>query len=66
MNLDRIVWAGWWFGTTLIVLSWFNLVPKIVGWIGFCIACGLVILQVIARKYWRIPKQKQTDDSHEE
>jgi hypothetical protein len=35
--------ASWWLwaiGVSVIVLSWLHLVPAIVGWVGFAVACS--------------------------
>jgi hypothetical protein len=56
MNIRRIIWAAWWIGTILIVLSWVHVVPIAIGWFGFGISCISVIASVIVNKCWRPPK----------
>lgn len=53
---QRVVWAAWWAGTTLIVLSWFGVVSNVVGWIGFAGALAASFVSVMVSKYWRMPK----------
>ncbi len=53
---NKIIWAAWWFGTALIVLSWLSFVSNTIGWIGFGIACLSTLTSVIAGRYWRLPR----------
>ena len=39
-----------WVGLLLIVLGWFQVIPLLVGWIGFGIACFSFILESIYKK----------------
>jgi hypothetical protein len=39
-----------WVGLLLIVLGWFQVIPLLVGWIGFGIACIAFILESIYKK----------------
>ena len=56
VRFDQAVWAVWWLGTILIVLSWTGTVSNTVGWIGFAAALASTFASVVARKYWRIPR----------
>lgn len=56
VRFDQAVWAVWWIGTILIVLSWIGTVSSTVGWIGFAAALASTFASVVARKYWRIPR----------
>ena len=56
LRFDQTVWAVWWLGTILIVLSWINVVSSTVGWIGFAAALASTFASVVARKYWRVPR----------
>lgn len=38
MTLYRVSWIVWIVGTVLILLSWTNTVPSMVGWVGFGLA----------------------------
>lgn len=60
--MARVLWAVWWFGTTLIVLSWIGLVANLVGWGGFGLACASVIATVVRNRYWRLPPHEGGDD----
>jgi hypothetical protein len=40
MPLHYVCWLLWIGGTMLIVLSYADVVPNTVGWLGFAIACG--------------------------
>jgi hypothetical protein len=35
MSRDQIAWWLWAVGTVLIALSWFDIVPTTIGWLGF-------------------------------
>ena len=47
LRFDQIVWAAWWLGTILIVLSWINVVSNTVGWIGFAAALASTFSSVV-------------------
>lgn len=36
--ISQAVWAVWWIGVALIVGSWFDIVSRTVGWVGFGMA----------------------------
>lgn len=56
-RLSQMVWAGWWAGTILIVLSWSHVVSTTAGWIGFGVAGAATGVSVIATRYWRFPRE---------
>ncbi len=62
INIDKIVWVTWWIGAIIVVLSWVKIVPISVGWFGFGLTVLSVVVQVIARKYWRPPKTELTNN----
>jgi len=50
LNLDQILMIARWVGLLLIVLGWFQIIPLLVGWIGFGIAGLSFILESIYKK----------------
>jgi len=52
----RVLWAMWWVGTALIVLSWVRVVSNTVGWIGFAAALASSFISMMVNKHWRIPR----------
>ena len=61
MNSNFITSVGLWFGLGLIALAWFNLVPLLLGWVGFAIALPSFIVETISKR--NIPPSKN-DDNH--
>jgi hypothetical protein len=55
-RLNQATWVMWWAGTALIVLSWFNVVSNVVGWIGFSATLASSFISVIANRFWKFPK----------
>jgi hypothetical protein len=47
--LYRACWALWVCGTALIVLSWVDVVPVLVGWVGFGVALVGTLLSFVAQ-----------------
>ena len=45
LNLDNILMGTRWVGLLLVVLGWLQIVPLLVGWIGFGMACFSFILE---------------------
>ena len=45
LNLGNILMVARWVGLFLIVLGWFQIIPLLVGWIGFGIAGFSFILE---------------------
>ena len=62
MNSDKALMIARWVGFIMIVLGWFQVVPLMVGWIGFGIAGISFILESIYKKNLATPK---TDDNQE-
>jgi hypothetical protein len=56
---ERTLWSVWWIGTILIVMSWLNVAPIWLGWVGFAAACGSSLASVVQRRYWRPPSSGQ-------
>ena len=50
MNLDKTLLVARWVGVILIVLSWIQITPLLVGWFGFGIAGISFILETIYKK----------------
>ncbi|MBB6050875.1 hypothetical protein [Armatimonas rosea] len=44
MSKQKLAWYLWAIGTVLIVLSWFNIVPYNIGWVGFVLGLAGSIL----------------------
>ena len=61
MTFDRAIWLTWWIGAILIVLSWAEIVSNEIGWVGFGIGAASVLLQVLLRKYWKMPGQDEAE-----
>jgi len=55
MALNRFIWAAFWVGITLILLSWLNMVSTYVGWIGLYTSAISIIVAIIANRYWIPP-----------
>lgn len=55
IDSDRLLWGGWWVGTIIIVLSWVNVVPPVVGWVGFGIAAAAAFVSVVVHRGWKPP-----------
>ena len=55
IDLDRFLWGAWWIGTIVIVLSWVNVVPPVVGWVVFAIAGLAVFVSVVVNRTWKAP-----------
>ena len=47
MSLHKLSWILWIPGTVVIMLSWFNLVPARIGWIGFWVALAGTLLSFV-------------------
>ena len=56
MNLDNTLMTARWVGILLVVLGWFQIVPLLVGWIGFGIAGISFILESIYKKNLTPPR----------
>jgi len=50
LNLDKILLGARWAGVILLVLSWVQITPLTIGWIGFGIAGISFILETIFKK----------------
>ena len=50
MDLGNITMVARWIGLGLIVLTWIQATPLILGWVGFCIAALSFILEAIYKK----------------
>ena len=56
LKLDNNMLMGArWVGLILIVLGWFQIVPLLVGWIGFGIACFSFMLESKYKKNLNTP-----------
>jgi hypothetical protein len=53
----KACWALWVGGTALILLSWVNVVPTAVGWVGFGAAAAGTLLSFAAQNAPRGPRQ---------
>jgi hypothetical protein len=62
MTLYRAAWALWIIGTIPIILSWFRVVPSVVGWIGFGLAGLGVALSFVSHAAIRRPPPSETRD----
>jgi hypothetical protein len=60
LNSNNILMVGRWVGMVLIVLAWFQIIPLLIGWIGFGIAGVSFILESVYKKNVSHPK---TDDN---
>ena len=56
MNSSELLITARWIGFGLIVLGWFQMVPLLIGWIGFGIAAISFILESIYKKNMARPK----------
>lgn len=54
-SVETLLWVAWWIGTLLVVASWFRRVSPTVGLVGFALAGGSVLFQVVRRRYWKPP-----------
>ncbi len=54
-SLNKIMWAAWWVGAALVALSWFRLVPHLLGFLGFLLTLVAVIYSVVRNRMWRPP-----------
>ena len=61
--IQRYVWASWWIGTALIVASWFDVVSRSIGWVGFGAACTASLISVVVNRYWRPPAAPEEEAS---
>jgi len=50
LGLAQITLVARWFGFGLIVLTWFKLIPLVLGWIGFAVAAISFIVEAIYKK----------------
>jgi hypothetical protein len=55
IDSDRFLWGAWWAGTIVIVLSWVDVVPPVVGWVGFGIAAIAAFVSVVVNRAWKPP-----------
>jgi hypothetical protein len=62
LNLSKILLVARWVGVVLVVLSWVQITPLRVGWIGFGIASISFILETIYKKNFAL---SGTDDNPE-
>jgi hypothetical protein len=60
LNLNDILMSARWVGLFLIVLGWLQIVPLLVGWIGFGLAAISFILE---SKYKKNLPPPNTDDN---
>ena len=60
MKLENILMSARWVGLFLIVLGWLQIVPLLVGWIGFGLAGISFILE---SKYKKNLPPPNTDDN---
>ena len=59
--MNKAIWIAWWLGTLLIIGSWISIVPNVVGWVGFVIACVASLISVILNKYWAPPSSDRNN-----
>jgi len=59
--LYRACWALWVCGTALIVLSWVDVVPVTIGWVGFGVAVVGTLLSFAAQGGARQPPPRVQD-----
>jgi hypothetical protein len=52
---DKIIWAVWWLGITLMILSFFSPLPSILGWIGICMIIAAVASSFKFHSYFLPP-----------
>lgn len=50
LDLGYILIIGRWVGLGLIVLTWIQVIPLILGWVGFGIAAIFFVLEAIYKK----------------
>ena len=50
MDLGRITLLARWVGLGLIVLTWIQVIPLILGWVGFGVAAISFVLEAIYKK----------------
>lgn len=58
MDLGYILMMARWVGLGLIVLTWIQVIPLILGWIGFGIAIISFVLEAIYKKNLPPPPNK--------
>ena len=58
MDLGYILMMARWVGLGLIVLTWIQVIPLILGWIGFGIAIVSFVLEAIYKKNLPPPPTK--------
>ena len=57
MDLGNITLAARWIGIGLIVLTWIQVIPLTLGWIGFGMAAVSFVLEAIYKKNLPPPKE---------
>lgn len=55
MDLGQITLFARWFGVALIVLTWIQVLPLMLGWIGFGLAAVSFIIESIYKKNLKSP-----------
>ena len=53
---NRTLWGMWWAGSILVILSYGDLVPLWLAWIGFGVAGASTIISVVRHRAWRPPE----------
>jgi hypothetical protein len=54
-SLNKIMWAGWWIGVVLVIGSWFHIVPRPLGFVGFLLTLVAFVYSVARNRAWRPP-----------
>ena len=57
MDLGNITLVGRWVGIGLIVLTWIQVIPLTLGWVGFGMAAISFILEAIYKKNLPPPRK---------
>ena len=63
MDFNNVLLTTRWIGLGLIVLGWFQIIPLLLGWIGFGIAAISFLLESIYKK--NLPQPKSGDKPEE-
>ena len=58
MDLGNFTLAARWVGIGLIVLTWIQVIPLTLGWVGFGLAAVSFILEAIFKKNLPPPKKR--------
>lgn len=54
-SLNKIMWAGWWIGVVLVIGSWFHIVPRPLGFLGFVLTLVAFVYSVACNRAWHPP-----------